>query len=166
MPTDLSDYIDSLKREVTPLGSTMFDGVANSVWLGYLTDAFWEARLDGLMPGYSCDSEGICTKDSDPDADLPREYIALVVLYAGIRVLRNQILNTSDLRTKAGPVEYEKQTSATMLAEMLKQLRDTKNRIIEELDDADETSVLYIDAFSTRLFSMEGSYWGSPELMG
>jgi hypothetical protein len=168
MATDLSDYVESLEREVTPLGSATFAAISDDTWLAYLTDAFWEARLDGLMVGYTCDEDGLVTADSD-GSDLPRQYVALIVLYAGIRVLRNRILNSSasdKLRAKAGPVEFERESgsSATVLAEMLKQLRATKDRILEELDD--ETSVLYLDAFSTRLFSYSGSYWGSPELMG
>jgi hypothetical protein len=167
MATDLSAFVDSLKREVTPLGSTEFSTITDPVWTAYLTDAFWEARLDGLMEGYS-ETGNMVSLDAD-GSDLPRQWIALIVLYAGIRVLRNRILNSSandKLRAKAGPVEFERESgsSATVLAELLKQLRMTKDRILEELDE--ETSVLYLDAFSTRLFSFEGSYWGSPELSG
>lgn len=167
MATDLGQYVDSLKREVTPLGSTVFDGIDDSVWTAYLTDAFWEARLDGLMAGYTEASNQV-TADAD-GSDLPRQFIALIVLYAGIRVLRNRILNlaaSDKLRAKAGPVEFERESgsAATVLAEMLKQLRATKENILEELDE--ETSVLYLDAYSTRIFSIEGSYWGSPELTG
>lgn len=167
MAVDLSEdeYIDSLKREVTPLGSSVFDAVDSAVWLGYLTDAFWEAKLDGFMVGYVADEDGEITNESG-GADLPRQYIALVVLYAGIRVLRNRILNmNTGFRAKAGPVEFEQQNSATMLAEMLKQLRATKDRIIDELDSGEVTSVLALDAFSARLFE-PSFYFGSPELMG
>lgn len=167
MAVDLSDdqYVDSLKREVVPLGSTLFDGVADDQWVGYLTDGFWEAKLDGFLPGYVADEDGIVTNEvGGPDLD--RRYVALIVLYAGIRILRNRILNmNTGFRAKAGPVEFEQQNSATMLAEMLKQLRATKDRILEELEAADETSVMVLDAFSTRLFS-PGSYWGSIELTG
>lgn len=165
MSVDLSDYVESLKREVTPLGSTMFDSVDDDAWVGYLADAFWEARLDGFMTGYVADDDGVVTNESG-SADLDRRYIALVVLYAGIRVLRNRILNmNTGFRAKAGPVEFEQQNSATMLAEMLKQLRATKDRILEDLETVDQTSTMVLDALSTRLFNPE-SYWGSPELGG
>lgn len=165
MAVDLSEYIDSLKREVIPVGSTMFSDIGSDVWTGHLSDAFWEARLDGFLTGYVADEDGLVTNEAGA-TDLDRRYVALIVLYAGIRVLRNRILNmNTGFRAKAGPVEFEQQNSATMLAEMLKQLRATKDRIIEELDQSDVTSVLYLDAFSTRLF--EGaSYWGSNELTG
>ena len=88
------------------------------------------------------------------------------MLYAGIKVLRNQILNMSTtFRAKAGPVEFERQNSATMLAEMLRELKATKDRIIDELEMCDITDVLVLDAFSTRLFQPL-SYRGGIELSG
>lgn len=167
MAVELSDeqFIDSLKREVVPLGTTMFADVEEDTWIGYLTDAFWEARLDGFMADYVAEDDGSVThQDGGPDLD--RRFIALIVLYAGIRVLRNRILNmNTGFRAKAGPVEFEQQNSATMLAEMLKQLRATKDRILEELDEAEVTDVMALDALSVRLFD-SASYWGSIELTG
>lgn len=164
MTVDLSDHVDSLKREVIPVGSDMFSDVTASVWLGHLTDAFWEARLDGFMEGFVADDEGLITNENG-SADLDRRWVALIVLYAGIRVLRNRILNmNTSFRAKAGPVEFEQQNSATMLAEMLKQLRATKDRILDDLDD-NATGVIALDALSVRLFDA-ASYWGSPELTG
>lgn len=167
MAVDLAEdqFIASLKREVTPLGSTLFSNVTdNAVWLGYLTDAFWEAKLDGFMENY-VEEDGEVSHVSG-GADLDRKYVALIVLYAGIRVLRNRILNMdTGFKAKAGPVEFEQQKSATMLAEMLKQLRATKDRVLTELDQAEETYALVLDALSVRTFS-SASYWGSPELTG
>lgn len=164
MAVDLADFVDSLKREVIPLGSGLFADVNDDQWTAYLSDAFWEARLDGFMEGYAADEDGLIEATSSGELD--RRYVALVVLYAGIRVLRNRILNmNTGFRAKAGPVEFEQQNSATMLAEMLKQLRSTKDRILQELDEAEATSVLALDAFSVRLFD-SGSYWGSRELTG
>ena len=165
MAVDLADYVDSLKREVIPVGSNLFGDLGDDIWVGHLSDAFWEARLDGFMQGYVADEDGVITPESG-STDLDRRFVALIVLYAGIRVLRNRILNmNTGFRAKAGPVEFEQQNSATMLAEMLKQLRSTKDRILEELDDFDATGVLYLDAFSTRVLD-SASYWGSNELTG
>lgn len=162
MAVDLGDYADSLRREITPVGTTL--GIQDDELTAYLTDAFWEARLDGFLEGYIADEDGLVEHEGG-GRDLDRRYVALVVLYAGIRILRNRILNTNtSFRAKAGPVEFEQQSSATMLAEMLKQLRGTKDRIIEALD-ADETNVQILDAMSVRMFN-GASYWGSPELMG
>ncbi len=169
MALDLSDdeYIAALQREVIPLGSSTFSTIEADSWLGYMTDAFWEAKLDGFMPGFVADEDGLVTNENPTVPDLDRRFVSLIVLYAGIRILRNQILNmNTGFRAKAGPVEFEQQNSATMLAEMLKQLRETKDRLLKELDEADAvTAVQIIDAFSTRMFE-PASYWGSPELMG
>ena len=165
MAVDLPDFVPSLKREVQPPGSTLFAGATESDWVGYLKDAFWEARLDGFLTGYVVDDETDQIVSTTEGADIDRASMALVILYAGIRVLRNRILNmNTGFRAKAGPVEFEQQNSATMLAEMLKQLRATKDRIIETLD-ADATTTLILDAYSTRVFSPL-SYDGGIELTG
>lgn len=159
---DLTDYVATLRREITPLGTTLFTAIADGVLVGYLTDAFWEARLDGFLAAYTADEDGLVTPLTDT-AFTPAE-IALVVMYAGIRVLRNQILNTSTgFRAKAGAVEFEQQNGATVLTEMLKQLRDQKIRIIEMSQDL--TLVQIFDAFSTRSYSTL-SYYGGLELSG
>lgn len=170
MAVDLSDYVDSLKREIQPPGTDLFAGVTNEQWVGYLADAFWEARLDGFLEGYTTD-EGAGAGDvaiipTSVGGDIDQRWMALIVLYAAVKILRNRILNMSTtFRAKAGPVEFEQQNSATMLAEMLKQLKATKDRIVEELDAAEETGVLVLDAYSTRLYSRL-SYFGGPELTG
>jgi len=162
MAVDLYDYVESVKREIEPPGTELFAGVAEAEWVGYLSDAFWEARLDGFLEGYTTDEDLIVPVASGA-ADLDRRWMALVVLYAGVKVLRNRILNLNmAFRAKAGPVEFEQENSAMVLAEMLRQLRAAKDRILDELD-ADETNVVVLDAFSTRLHSPL-SYHGGPEL--
>lgn len=171
MAVSLADYVPSLQREVQPPGSNVFAAATDADWVGYLADAFWEARLDGLLEGYVVeydpgddDGDIIPTVDGAPDID--GRGMALIVLYAGIRVLRNRILNmASGFRAKAGPVEYEQNMAATVLAEMLKQLRATKDRILEELETSDITNVVVLDAYSTRLFQPI-SYFGGIELSG
>jgi hypothetical protein len=174
MAVDLIDLVPSLKREVEPPGSNVFASVTDAQWVGYLADAFWEARLDGFLTGYIVQGvDPLVTAPPIPGEVIPtsgtvevdRAQLALVVLYAGIKILRNRILNmNTGFRAKAGGVEFEQQNSATMLAEMLKQLRATKDRIIDALD-AGETDVMVLDAFSTRVLSTS-SYYGGPELTG
>lgn len=158
MPVDLSDYVDSLRREVTPPGNDIFDGVDDLVFTGYLTDAFWEARLDGFLTRWSADLEGIVTPVSGTE-EIPRELIGLVILYAGIKILRNRIMNlNTSFRSKAGPVEYEVQNSANLLTEMLKQLAARKDSLLEEARQV-STPTFYVDAYAVRGHS-PGSYWG------
>lgn len=163
MAVDLSEYAPTLRREVTPLGSTLFESITDTQLTPYLTDAFWEARLDGFLDGYTADEDGIVEPTETGGEDLSLAGVALIVLYAGIKILRNRILNmNTGFRAKAGPVEFEQQNSATMLAEMLKQLRDRKNQLLDRADVVG-TDVILVDAYSVRLLS-SASYDGSPEL--
>lgn len=169
MVVDMVDYVESLKREVQPPGSDIFAAVTEAEWVGYLGDAFWEARLDGFLEGWRAVEEAgdVTVESVRPDGpDIPRQQIALVILYAGIRVLRNRILNMpTTFRAKAGPVEFEQQNSATMLAEMLKQLKATKDHILQAIGNENATAVTVLDAYSTRIFELP-SYFGSNELAG
>ena len=166
MAVNLGDFVESLKREIEPPGAELFAGVTDAQWVGYLSDAFWEARLDGFLEGYATqDNEGVISiVPLSGTVDLDRRGIALVILYAGVKVLRHRILNLhTSFRAKAGPVEFEQQNSATMLAEMLRQLKATKDRVLEDLDG--RSDVLVLDAYSTRVFSPL-SYYGGYELAG
>lgn len=165
MAVDLSEFVEVLKREIQPPGTNLFSTVTNTQWVGYLSDAFWEARLDGFMLGYETNEDGEIVPVTDGDPDLGRQWMALIVLYAGVKILRNKILNlNTQFRAKAGPVEFEQQNSANMLVEMLKQLKATKDRVLEELQGG-QTGVLVLDAYSTRLYEPL-SYYGGIELSG
>lgn len=165
MSVDLSDYVDALRREISPPGSTTFSSVGDDVMAGYLADAFWEVRLDGFMEPYSCDSAGIILPINDPQVtagatdytptaydpkrDIARSEIALICLYAGIKIIRNRLMEqASRFRAKAGPVEFERDYSANLLVEMLKELQNTRTRLLFlRTYNAD---VELIDAFSAR----------------
>lgn len=153
MAVDLFEYVESLRREISPPGSTVFAEADDEELFGYLVDAFWEARLDGFVTNWQADVNGVVTPLETGGADLPREQVALIVLYAGIRVLRNKILNTNtSFRAHAGPAEFEVQNSATMLAEMLRQLQAVKDRLLEQVEEVG-TDVALISAYEERLLS-------------
>lgn len=159
MAVDLSEYVESLRREVTPPGSDLFVSVADDVFTGYLADAFWEARLDGFLAKWEADLDGIVTPLDVTGDDLPRELIGLVILYAGIKILRNRIMNLNTaFRAQAGPVNYEVENSANLLTELLKQLKDRKDQILESVKNA-PTPTYYFDAYSARQHD-GGAYWG------
>ena len=160
---DLTDYAPALRREVNPPGVDLLSAATDTELVGYLSDAFWEARLDGFLTAWGCDEDGLVTPVDPLGDEIPRDALSLVVLYAGIRVIRNRILNTNaTFRAKAGSVEYETGTSAQMLTEMLKQLKAAKDRLLERATD-NETPIGYYDALSTRLTS-DASYFGSSDL--
>lgn len=159
MAVDLSDYTPSLRRAIEPPGQETFRAVADDALVGYLSDAFWEARLDGYLADWAADEDGIVTPLRGT-ADLPRELIALVVVYAAYKILTRRLMNmNTSFRAQAGPVEYEVQNSANLLTEMLKQLAMDKARIIEVIEVGDiQTSVYLIDAYATRLASPRLGY--------
>lgn len=161
MSADLNDFIPSLRREVNPPGSELFPNATEVMWLGYMTDAFWEARLDGFMPQWTCDEDGLVEHLTDPDQEFPRYLIGLIVLYGGIRVLRNYILNagaSSKFTAKAGPVEFNTESSAMVLAELLRQLAKRKEDLLDEIQNI-PTPTFYFDQYSQRQHIQE-SYWG------
>ena len=149
MVVNLADYASVLRREVTPLGGAQFDDVSDTVFTSYLADALWEAMLDGLVDHkWSASDAGIIPKVDGET--FPRESIALLVLYAGIRILRLRILNTSTrFGVKAGSAEYTQEQSANALTEMLKSLDDIKKRLLKEEDI--ETVSYLVDGYTARL---------------
>lgn len=179
---DLARFIPSLQREVDAPGNNSFVNATSADWLGNLADAFWEARLDGLLQGYTCDDNGVITEIGatpnsldDPvqiyqgpternwsaDGQL-REMVQLVVLYASFRVLRNTMRN---LRTAfsatAGPVKFEYQQSATLLTEVMKDIVNRRNLILARLSDLGTTQVFEIDSIIARDESLmtQATYW-------
>jgi hypothetical protein len=174
MAVDLSDYVDTVRREVAPPGSTTFATVSDNVFVGYLADAFWEVKLDGFIEPFVCDPSGIVISQdnaqaTDPQSgftvtpyvdgvDMPRDQVALVCLYAGIKIIRNRLMEqTTRVRAKAGSVEFESDFSANLLIEMLKELQSVRQRLLY-LKTFNQ-DVHLVDAFSARSVSA-ASYSG------
>lgn len=160
MAVPLGDYVDVLRREITPPGSTLFAGVTDDDLESFLIDAFWEAKLDGFFDDHT-ESAGAITPIEPTGDDLGRENIALIVLYGGIRMLRNHIMNMgTKFRAAAGPVEFETQNSSNVLKEMLLHLQGTKHRLLDKSGELLGYTLTYNhDGFSTRSGS-ERAYFG------
>lgn len=167
MAVDLNDLIPSLKREVSVLGSDEYSAIADDQWLGYLTDAFWEARLTGLLAGYT-ESDGSVTPSSG-STDIPRELQQLIVLFAGFRLALTTWRNlNSSYRYKAGPVETEVQKSAQTLKALLDALRARMSFIIDNLSvyGVGATSVAQFDQVVERSYEMFGGGYSSWYVSG
>ena len=154
MAVDLSNLIDSLRREVNPPGENLFPNATEDDLIGHLQDAFWEARLDGLLPEYTEDG-GLVTPD------LPRDLQQLVVFYAGFRIVRNHLRNLNvTFRSKAGAVEFETQKSANVFKELLLELKRKRDLILTRLSDIGKVDSYYVDAIIARTDSMfYGDTW-------
>jgi hypothetical protein len=188
MAVNLSDYVETVRREVTPPGSSTFATVSDAVFTGYLADAFWEVKLDGFLEPYVCDANGIVIPQDDPQTadpgagfapdpyvngiDMPRDQVALVCLYAGIKIIRNRLMEQNTrLRAKAGPVEFESDFSANLLIEMLKELQSVRARLLylktfnQDIHLVDAFSARSVSAasYSGYLYDWYAGAFGSPD---
>lgn len=152
------------------------------MFLGSLSDAFWEVRLFGFLGGFEENAaarggpvtfgEGIVTPTGvaddtydDPTGfstaqDLGRDLQQLVVLWAGWKIVLNRLgsLNTT-FRTKAGPVEFETQNAATVLKAVLDALKDRIDHVLNNLPA--RTSVAVFDAMIERSYGIaaQETWW-------
>lgn len=149
MAVDLSDLVDSLKREVNAPGLNQLPNARDVDYLGNLQDAFWEAFLDGVISGYT-ETDGIVTPTSGT-TDIPKEIQQLIVFYAGFRIVRNLLRDIKTaFKAQAGPVDYEVQQSAMVLTRLMDDLRERRAIILSRLGDIGNTSSVYIDGVAAR----------------
>jgi len=160
MAVPLIDLVDSLKREVTAIGSSEYASVDPSEWLGHLTDAFWEARLMGLLAGYT-EVDGEILPQSGT-TDLPRDLQQLIVLFAGFRMAITSYRSiNSSYRAKAGPVEYEVQKSAQTLKALIDAIKSRIDFILKNLSSYGDGSsgVAIFDAVINANYAEAGGSW-------
>lgn len=151
MAVELSDLVDSLKREISPLsGTDPYEATSEETLTGLLSDAFWEGRLNGMFVGYTINDNDQIVPLSGTD-DMPRYEQQAIVLWAGYRVVLNDLRNAQSLfRAKAGPVEYETQQSATLLKGVLDAIRAKIDVVVSQLGG---TSATVFDAVIERSYS-------------
>lgn len=151
---DLSDLIESLQRELSPPGNDFYPDATDDQLLGNLSDAFWEAYLDGFM-GTFTEADGLVSPVTTGDPDLTRDYQQLIVFYAGFRVLRAAARSTNTrFRAKAGPVEFETEQSATLLRELFLEMKLKRDLLLQRLSDIGDIPTTYIDAVRWRTDSI------------
>lgn len=152
--TELSDLVGAYKRETALLGTydETFPKSTDVEVVGALADAFAEAQLDGFFHGVALDLD-----DGSLTPDLSTAGAGLVVLYAGARVVRQQIVQmNSRMRVKAGSVEYE--TERATLTQIQKDLTDRKKQLIENALRGIGTSVFVFDSYRSRMAA--GNFYG------
>lgn len=157
---DLNDLIDDMKTELAVPGESGFANATDAEWLSQLRNAFWECALDGLISGYQ-ESDGVVSPISGSTA-LPRDLQQVVIYYAGVRILRNKLV---DLKTRfvteAGPVKYEIEQSAAVLKGILDELIRRRNVWLIRISDVGHTNARYVDMVISRDESMNNRdiYW-------
>lgn len=163
MAVELADLIDSLRREISPLsGDNPYSGVTDSTLEGMLADAFWEGRLNGMFSDYTLDLDtGIISPLASGGDDMDRATQQAIVLWAGYRTVLNDLRNVRSMfRAKAGPVEYEVQQSASVLAEVLKAIKERIDRLIVALGVSNGTTAQVFDSVIASTFSTAyGDTW-------
>ena len=128
MATPVTDLRLQLTREINVPGFEQLPDITSTQLDSYVLDGFWECRLLGMLDAYTVtDGTEFATPIGDniqavsDTGDLPDEYKMLVVILAGVRMIRLKILNLAiNFSAKAGPVAYEQQASATTLRAVLK----------------------------------------------
>lgn len=148
--SDLADLVGAYKREVAVPGAftDAYPLTTDTDIVDSLGDAFGQAQLDGFF-GHMV---------LDPDAgeivpDLSLAGAALVVIYAGIRLVRQQIRSTrSSVTYKAGPVEFSSASAASALTEDLRGLEARRRELVSMALRAGRGggTVFVLDAYRAR----------------
>lgn len=159
MAVDLEELVPSLRRMVNPPGSELFPDATDGILTGYLSDAFWLAKLDGFFGGYT-ENDGLVSPESGT-TELARDWQQLIVFYAGAQIVENELRgkNTA-FRTKAGPVEYEVQNSAQLLREHLLSLNKRRDYLLDLLSTKYNITPGYIDMIAARTDRITNGYTG------
>ena len=155
--TQMDDMVPMFKREVAPPGQydTLYPNSTDAEIKGFLADGFAEAQLEGFFGEVVLD---MATEDFVPDLSQPG--MMLVVIYAGMRTLRSQLMNAnSNTRYKAGPTEYEVSgPSASVLTELIKGARARRDMLLEQARRGAGPTDYFLDYYALRITTY-GSFY-------
>lgn len=146
--SSLLDLVESLKREIAVPGTfdVAFPDTTDDDLVASLADGLAEAQLDGYFQTTTVDVDD----DFEVTPDLSLAGGALIVIYAGSRILRAQLRElTSNQRYKAGNVEYETSRPANLLRDELLLLTSRKKELLTASRSTGRT-VYQLDAYTGR----------------
>lgn len=149
---DLTPLVPSLKRFVAVPGGfdTFFPDTTDDDIAGALADGFARAQLDGFFTGGSHNPHSLNLDTLQVSPPLALAEGALVVLYAGKRLVQTQLINIKTLtKYEAKGLVYETQQGASVLTELLKEY----NSELKELVDISRR------AGASRAFVMADAYF-------
>jgi len=158
--TDLVTLVEPLKREIAVPGvfDDVFPDTSNTDLAATLADGFAQAQLDGFFPNLTVTS----TTPFTVSEELSAAGGALVVLYAGMQIVRAQMRNlTLTARYKAGSVETETGRSAMILRDELTFMR-TRIYELTTLARRSGRKTYVLDAYVSRSLanSALGGFYG------
>jgi hypothetical protein len=125
--TDLGDYVDSVKAMLARPGTfgDLFPETTNAGLVDLMRDGLAECNMEQLLTGYTANANGIVRPELPPGA------MAMVVLFAGVRLVRSEILNRiTSTKYVAGPVSAEQSYSTNILRDVAKALEAQKTTLI------------------------------------
>lgn len=149
--SNLAELTESLKRAVAVPGTfiDVFPDTTDDDLAASLADGYSEAKLDGFLSTTTLD---LATLEVTPD--LEDSHRALVVIYTAYQILVAEIRNRPT-RTNyvAGSVQAEREQTASMLNEILRQLHDRKKELIARAERGEISS----DTFMGDLYFIKAT---------
>lgn len=151
MATPVSDLRDQLGREINVPGFGQLSDITVTELDSYIMDGFWECRLLGMLDTYTItDGTEFATPIGDNiqavsgAGDMPEQYQMLVVILAGVRMVRLKVLNLAiNFKAVAGPVSFEQQASATTLRAVLASLENRLGQLKAVYSDTLSPGAMY-----------------------
>lgn len=149
MSVDLADLVPNIKLEVNPPGTDLFPNASDDEWADRLANAFWNARIDGMLPGY-VEQDGLVTPITG-SVDMPRDLQQVIVFMAAYATLYLQLLGTkTGFRVVAGAVEYETNQSAQVLRDLAMSLKERYEILLRRLSDIGVIPTYAFDSYLAR----------------
>jgi hypothetical protein len=143
--TDLANFTESVRNILARPGmfATVFPETSDDGLVGLLADALAECHMEALLLAYEADGNSLVRPA------MTSGEIALVVLYAGVRMIRAELLNRiTSSKYVAGPVSAESSYATNVLRDIMKALEAQKDTITTKLSNLG----------AGMLFSMEDQY--------
>ena len=159
--TDLRTLVEPLKREVAVPGTydDVFPNTDDNQLAASLADALGEAQLQGffgdLTLTVTLDSTNAASFETSKD--LSAAGGALLVIFAGMRILRTQLRTISQAATyKAGNVEYSTANMTSVVRDELKALRDRLDLLVLQ-GRRSGRAVSVEDGYAGKITAYDGS---------
>lgn len=143
--------LDWFRREVAVPGTfaTLYPTTTDDDIAGALVDGFWKARLDGWLPTFAATSDTFTVTPA-----LTMTALGVVIIYAGVRFVQNEIKNLPTHRKYDAPggLGVETDYAPTVLTERLKELQQEKADLLEMARNPSgrRPSVIMHDGYAIR----------------
>jgi hypothetical protein len=158
--SSLEDLVEPLKREVAVPGTfaSVFPSTTDDDLEAALLDAFAQSQLDGFFTASTATDTGVVTPD------LSRGANALIVIYAGVRLLTAELINRkSHTRYEASGAIFEQDFAASVMVQALKDLSAKKAIFLEQIKQSlrSQIGTTVVDSYfvkATEFYRGEISY--------